>query len=67
MIFEHGNLADPEYEPTDEELSELVRRAFSDVASSNEAALRKVHAEIAALRVTLMQQLRAAPRSEPAP
>jgi hypothetical protein len=47
----HGNLADPGYEPTDEELQELSRSAFKDVAKQHEQALSRLHAEIAALAV----------------
>jgi hypothetical protein len=67
MALAHGNLADPEYEPTDEELRDLVQCAFADVAARNQAALQKVHAEIATLRASLMQQLVATPRPEPMP
>jgi hypothetical protein len=55
----HGDLSDPDYEPTDEELRELVHSAFADVAAQNEAALRKIHAEIAVLREEVMAQFRA--------
>ncbi len=41
-------LADPSYEPTDEELRELSRAAFSDVATKHKAALSKMWEEIAA-------------------
>lgn len=57
MATEHGNLADPEYEPTDEELRELSRRAFADVPARNQEALRRVHAEIARLRAELAPQV----------
>lgn len=42
MALEHRNLADPDYEPRDEELGELVHSAFAGVRAQNEAALRKV-------------------------
>ena len=54
MAAGHGNLADPEYEPSDEELRELVHGAFADVARHNQDALRKVHADIAEMRRVLM-------------
>ncbi|MET0790119.1 MAG: hypothetical protein ABW061_01235 [Polyangiaceae bacterium] len=57
MSPRHGNLADPDYEPTDEELQELSRSAFADVPAKNAEALRKVHARIAELRAGLTQQL----------
>jgi hypothetical protein len=56
MHVDHGNLSDPDYEPTDEELQGLVQRAFSDVPSQNQEALRKVHGEIAVLRAELLRQ-----------
>jgi hypothetical protein len=56
MASQHGNLADPDYEPTDDELQELVHSAFANVAAQNEEALRLVHAQIAALRAELMLQ-----------
>ena len=56
MASQHGNLADPNYEPTDEELQELVHSAFAGVAERNQEALRRVHAQIAELRAELMRQ-----------
>ena len=35
----HPNLADPDFEPTDEQLQELSRRAFAGVAEARQAAL----------------------------
>jgi hypothetical protein len=55
-MAQHGNLADPDYEPTDDELQELVHSAFVDVAARNQEALRLVHTQIAALRAGLMRQ-----------
>jgi hypothetical protein len=40
------NLADPDFEPTDEELRELSRAAFADVAEENAAALARMNAFI---------------------
>jgi hypothetical protein len=41
MEAERGNLADPEFEPSDEQLRALSRRAFADVRRQNaEAAAR---------------------------
>ena len=45
------NLADPEFEPTDEQLAELFKRAFADVGSKHRESLAKLRAEIARLRV----------------
>ena len=44
------NFGDPDYEPTDEELAELMHEAFADVPAQNAAALAKVHEEVARLR-----------------
>ncbi len=41
------NLSDPEFEPTDEELQGLSRRAFAGVAAAHEASLVRLRAEIA--------------------
>ena len=62
----HGNLADPDYEPTDEELAELTRSAFANVAAQNELALRKVHDEIAALSIVVKRRMAEGPAAEPA-
>ncbi|HEX3850905.1 MAG TPA: hypothetical protein VHW01_08055 [Polyangiaceae bacterium] len=59
MTSRHGNLADPDYEPTDEELGELVHSAFAEVAARNQEALRALHAKIAAMRTELMRQFAA--------
>lgn len=37
----HLHLADPDFEPTDEPLQELSRRAFSGAAAANARALRR--------------------------
>jgi hypothetical protein len=44
------NFGDPSYEPTDEELAELMREAFADVPARNAAALARIHDEVAKLR-----------------
>jgi hypothetical protein len=44
------NFGDPSYEPTDEELAELMHEAFADVPARNAEALAKVHEEVARLR-----------------
>jgi len=51
------NLADPEFEPTDEELIELAHRAFAGVAKANEATQAKLRADIAALREESLRRL----------
>lgn len=40
-------LADPNYEPTDEEFRELSRTAFADVRARHEAALSQLRKGIA--------------------
>ena len=45
------NLADPDFEPTDEQLEDLFKRAFADVAVRHREALAKLHEEIAQLRI----------------
>lgn len=49
------NLADPSYEPSDEELQELSRAAFADVATRRKAALARLRAEIRSLRAAVLQ------------
>jgi hypothetical protein len=44
------NLADPAFEPTDEQLGELFKRAFADVDSKHRESLARLRAEIAQLR-----------------
>jgi hypothetical protein len=41
------NLADPDFEPTDEQLIELSKRAFAGVKERHEAVLTKLRADIA--------------------
>lgn len=41
------NLADPDYEPTDEDLQRLAHEAFEDVPRRRAAALERLHARIA--------------------
>ncbi len=60
------NLADPDFEPSDEQLIELSRRAFGDVKARHEAALARLRAEIAARGKQLLRELeeREATRSQ---
>jgi len=51
------NFGDPSYEPTDEELAELMHEAFADVPSRNAAALARLHEDIAELRKQAMARL----------
>jgi hypothetical protein len=44
------NLADPSFEPTDEQLAGLMARAFAGVRGARERAMANLRAEIAAAR-----------------
>jgi hypothetical protein len=44
------NLADPAFEPSDEQLVGLSSRAFAGVAAAHERSLAKLRTEIEALR-----------------
>jgi predicted Zn-dependent protease with MMP-like domain len=52
-----GNLADPDYEPSDEELQQLARDAFADVPAQHRAARQRLWDEIAALRAQVLARL----------
>lgn len=53
------NLADPEFEPTDEELVELTKRAFAHVPEQNAKILAKLEADVAAAREQVRGRLAA--------
>ncbi|MCL2450376.1 MAG: hypothetical protein FWD17_15625 [Polyangiaceae bacterium] len=53
------NLADPDFEPTDEQLMELSKRAFAGVKERREVALARMRAEIAARSAEVLRQLEA--------
>jgi hypothetical protein len=57
--MEPKRLADPTFEPTDEDLIGLSKRAFAHVGEAREASLRKLRTEIAAARTASMERLRA--------
>lgn len=44
------NFGDPSFEPTDEELAELMHEAFAEVPARNAAALAMLESEITELR-----------------
>jgi hypothetical protein len=44
------NFGDPSYEPTDEDLADLMHEAFADVPGRRAAALARLHHEITRLR-----------------
>jgi hypothetical protein len=55
-VSERINLADPDFEPTDEQLMGLSARAFAGVAQAREQALAKLRADISAARVEAMRE-----------
>lgn len=52
------NLADPDFEPTDEQLQELLRQAFAHIPKQNEERLRLIREQILQGRIELLKQLR---------
>jgi len=44
------NFGDPSFEPTDEELAELMHEAFAEVPAQNVATLARLRREVADLR-----------------
>ena len=56
------NLADPSFEPTDEQLAELFKRAFADVGRQHRESLARLRAEIAQLRVEVRRRVAGVPR-----
>lgn len=59
------NLADPAYEPSDEELQQLARDAFADVAERNREAQPLLWEQIAVLRAEVKAWLAARAKSTP--
>ena len=53
------NLSDPDFEPTDEQLIGLSKRAFAGVTAKHETALAKLRAEIELARVKVLKDLAA--------
>jgi hypothetical protein len=51
------NLADPNAEPTDEQLIGLSKRAFAGVAAKHEAALVRLREEIRELSARALQEI----------
>lgn len=49
-MAEHINLADPTFEPTDEQLIGLSVRAFAGVRAAHERAMEKLRTDIDAAR-----------------
>jgi len=59
-MTERRNLADPEYEPTDEDLQGLAREAFAHVRGAHERALSQLRDEIAVERAEVLARIRRA-------
>ena len=53
------NLADPNCEPTDEQLADLSQRAFAQVKSNHAQSLRALRMKIIAGRRVLRERMRA--------
>lgn len=49
------NLADPAYEPSDEDFAELTHKAFAAVRDQNEAALSKLRAAVEEARAEALR------------
>jgi hypothetical protein len=58
-MTEKIDLADPDFEPTDEQLEGLMKRAFAGVGAAHEAALARIRAEIATARAEVLRALAA--------
>jgi hypothetical protein len=62
------NLADPDFEPTDDELRALSTAAFAGVREAHERALATMHVDIAARRrAVLLEVAKRLPRKRVAP
>ena len=59
------NLADPAFEPSDEELAGLMRAAFAGLAASREQSLREMRARIADLQQEARTRFEARQRATP--
>jgi hypothetical protein len=57
-VDDRKRLADPTYEPTDEDLIGLSKRAFAHVRDAQEESLRKLRADIASAREAALEWLR---------
>ena len=53
------NLSDPAFEPTDEQLIGLSKRAFAGVAAKHQAVLARLRAEIEVMSAQVMKDLAA--------
>ena len=53
----HPNLADPEYEPSDEELAGLTKRAFAGVKEAERLRVEKLRGDVARAREEALARL----------
>jgi hypothetical protein len=53
----HPNLADPDYEPSDDELAGLTKRAFAGVKEAERLRLEKLRSDIAREREEALARL----------
>jgi hypothetical protein len=51
------NLADPDFEPTDEQLQELMKSAFANVKADHEASMVRLRLEIAQARAIAFERV----------
>jgi hypothetical protein len=49
------NFADPEYEPSDEDLAELIHETFAGIAEAREESLRQMRERIARAQEEVMR------------
>lgn len=65
-MLDRVNLADPDCEPTDEQLRELMSRAFAGVREQRERAMEQLRARIESARDEVLRQLEPASGSKSA-
>jgi hypothetical protein len=53
----HPNLADPDYEPSDEELAGLTKRAFAGVKEAERLRIEKLRGDVARAREEALARL----------
>jgi hypothetical protein len=56
-MSESHNLADPSFEPSDEQLEGLSKRAFAGVAAAHAAALAKLRSDVTEARTATLSAL----------
>lgn len=62
--MDHPNLADPGFEPSDEQISELMHRAFEGLLEKHRESLRKLHEQVALESAEAMRLWMAKPCSQ---